>query len=364
MCVQLISKLICLWCLLLTIVQMCLQKDCRGTDSLGRPIDELNYVIEDFDSCDYVEHVNMVPKEVTIVQLNVRGIASKQTKIIQLLENCVKGSKVDVILLCETWLSPFSPSITLPGYDFYHIDRSNKRGGGVGILVSKRLKHKHRPDLELVNPVLENITIEILLRNNQKLLCTSMYRPPNTNVTEFVEMFSNIVGKVSRLKNHSVVLGLDHNLDFLKQETHGPTQLFIERILDLGLYPTVSRPTCITKSSATLIDNILVSQNLIEKFTCNVILDDISDHLPTVLSLTDMNLAKSEPLTVTSRDTRERNLKALIQELSEIEWTDIIDSDDVNLSTNRMHELLVMKIDCHLPITTRQIKYKNVRKEP
>ena len=95
-----------------------------------------------------------------------------------------------------------------------------------------------------------------------------------------------------------MVIGLDHNLDFLKQEVHGLTHSFIERILDLGLYPTVSRPTCITKSTATLIDNILVSQNLIEKLTCNVILDDISDHLPTILSLRGMNLAKSEPLTI------------------------------------------------------------------
>ena len=177
-------------------------------------------------------------------------------------------------------------------------------------------------------------------------------------------MFSDIVGKISRQKNHSIVLRLDHNLDFLKQEVHSPTRSFIERILDLGLYPTVSRPTRITKNSATLIDNILVSQSLIEKFKSNVVLDDISDHLPTVISLTDMNLAKSEPLTVKSRDTRERNLKALVGELSSVDWSDILDINDVNLSTNSMHELLLTKINHHLPVKTRQIKYRNIRKEP
>ena len=169
-------KPFCLWWLLLILLQMCLQNIDRGTDSLGRPIDELNYVVKEYDNCDYVEHVNIDSKDVNIVQLNVQGIASKQTKIIHLLENCVRGSTVDMILLCETWLSPFSPTISLPGYDFYHIDRSTKQGGGVGILVLKRLKYKHRPDLEILNPILENVTVEILLRNNQKLLCTSMYR--------------------------------------------------------------------------------------------------------------------------------------------------------------------------------------------
>ena len=191
---------------------MCFQKIDRGTDSLGWHIDELSYVVEEYDNCDYVEHVNIDPKDVTIVQLNVHGVASKQTKIIHLLENCVKGSNVDVILLCETWLSPFSPTVSLPGFVFYHIDRSNKRGGGVGILLSKKLKHKHRPDLEVLNSVLENITVEILLRNNQKLLCTSMYRPPNTNASEFIEAFSDIVGKIGTQKNHSMVLGLDHKI--------------------------------------------------------------------------------------------------------------------------------------------------------
>ena len=61
-----------------------------------------------------------------------------------------------------------------------------------------------------------------------------------------------------------MVIGLKHNLDFLKSEIHSPTQLFIEQILDLGLYPIVSHPTHITKSSATLIDNILISQNMVE----------------------------------------------------------------------------------------------------
>ena len=108
----------------------------------------------------------------------------------------------------------------------------------------------------------------------------------------------------------------------------------------------------------------MVSQNLIEKFTCNVILDDISDHLPTILSLRGMNLAKSEPLTITSRDTREQNLKALVSELSSVDLSEVLDTNDVNLSTNRMHELLLTKINHHLPIKTRQIQYKNVRKEP
>ena len=132
--------------------------------------------------------------------------------------------------------------ILLPGYDFYHIDRSNKKGGGIGILVSKHLKHKHRPDLESACSFLENITIELELKNKHSVICTLRYRPPNANACEFIEKFSELVCKLKSHKDHVNVIGLDHNLDFLNNEIHNPTKLFIERILDLGLYPTVSHP--------------------------------------------------------------------------------------------------------------------------
>ena len=80
-----------------------------------------------FDKCDYVEQIKTSTDDLTFVQLNVHGITNKTVQITQLLENCVKGREADVVLLCETWLSPFSPSIAIPGYEFYHIDRSNKK---------------------------------------------------------------------------------------------------------------------------------------------------------------------------------------------------------------------------------------------
>ena len=114
---------------------MCFQKIDHGSDALGRNIDCIKFTIEDFDNCDYIEQIETTTNDLIFVQLNVWRITHKQSKIVALLENCVKGKDVDVILLCETWLNPFSPTISLPGYNFYHIDRSNKKGGGVGILV-------------------------------------------------------------------------------------------------------------------------------------------------------------------------------------------------------------------------------------
>ena len=51
--------------------------------------------------------------------------------------------------------------------NFITLTGVTKKGGGVGILVSNRLRHKHRPDLELKCSSLENITVEIALQNKK-----------------------------------------------------------------------------------------------------------------------------------------------------------------------------------------------------
>ena len=44
---------------------------------------------------------------------------------------------------------------------------------------------------------------------------------------------------------------------------------------------------------------------MVENYSCNIMLDDISDHLPSILSLKGLKSAKTEPIEITSWDTRE-----------------------------------------------------------
>ena len=81
--------------------------------------------------------------------------------------------------------------------------------------------------------------------------------------------------------------------------------------MTFGLIPTCTRPTHITNSSATLIDNIIVSQNLCGAYTSNILINDTSDHLPTICVLNSLISAKKEPTVIKSRDTGLRKLAAL-----------------------------------------------------
>ena len=127
----------------------------------------------------------------------------------------------------------------------------------------------------------ECLTLDITLRNGDHCLVSSMYRPPNVNARTFLGCYNSILCQMKKDKPKTIIIGLDHNMDFLKSAEHTLTSEFIQSNLDFGLVPMITRLTRITHSSATLIDNIIVSQNLCGRYSSSVLINDISDHLLT-----------------------------------------------------------------------------------
>ena len=249
-----------------------------------------NVSLDEFDNCDYVHKITDVDQsDLVVLQLNVRGINSKQSQLKELIDTSIQDSHPDLLLLSETWLTPNSPDPKIPGYTIYRGDRHFKKGGGVAIIASCKLRCTIRKDLSSKMCESEIITVAVELRNGNSCLVSSMYRPPNTDISMFLASYSSMLCAMKKEKPANIIIGLDHNLDFLKSAKHEPTNNFIETNLDFGMIPTVTRPTRITKSTATLIDNILVSQNLCGRYISNILVNDMSDHLPSVCVLEKSN---------------------------------------------------------------------------
>ena len=159
---------------------------------------------------------------------------------------------------------------------------SSRRGGGVGLLISEWIRYKIIQHNHAIGTMFEHLTVEICLRSNQKILISSIYWPLNTPEAEFIDEYSKFVCILKRIENKGIIIGLDHNLDLLKAFKHGPTERFLNTNLSLNLIPTITRPTRITKSTATLIDNIFISQHWLSNYVSGVLVDDISDHLPSI----------------------------------------------------------------------------------
>ena len=70
-----------------------------------------NASLDEFDNCDYVHSVTDVKcTDLVIMQLNIRGIGSKKSRLIDLIDNSVQNKQPDILLISETWLTPFSPN--------------------------------------------------------------------------------------------------------------------------------------------------------------------------------------------------------------------------------------------------------------
>ena len=82
-------------------------------------------------------------KGLKIIHMNIRSLLPKIDQIRTLLIN----SKIDIIILSETWLNASidSQMVNIPGYSLIRHDRSfgskskTKRGGGLSIYINEAL---------------------------------------------------------------------------------------------------------------------------------------------------------------------------------------------------------------------------------
>ena len=324
-----------------------------------------NDSLDEFDNCDYVYSVSdVMHTDLVVMQLNIRGIGSKKSQLIDLIDNSVHNKQVDVVLISETWLTEFSPAIDIPGYDIHRQDCLHKKGGGVAILTSSKLRSVIRPDLSSKLEESECVTLEIILRNGDHCLVSSMYQPPNSDAQTFLASYNSLICAMKKENPKGIIIGLDHNLDFLKADKHQATNDFIQGNLDFGLIPTVTRPTRITNTSATLIDNIIVSQNLCGAYTSNILINDTSDHLPTVCVLSSLISVKKEPVVIKSRDTRLCNLVALKKQISDYDWSPLMSDPSPSKNMECVHEQLSTIIDRCTPYREHRVNHRQIRKEP
>ena len=285
----------------------------------------------------------------------------------ELLTNNFKGKNPDIIMLCETWQSKNNPIPIFEGYQVVQKYREHRKGGGVAILVSENLNYKRRPDLESNTNVLEYCAIEVKLAR-ENVICCSCYRAPNTDVKIFQTEYESLLDRLKPCKS-KIIMGMDHNLDLLKYSKHRPTREFIHMNENFDLVPCITRPTRITHSSATLIDNIFVNTEQVRELRSVILINDISDHLPTCTILENVNLGKKKKKKIFSRKITKNSLSMIKNELSAINWETHLVRNGVNMTDvdslfNCVHSKICNSIEKHAPVKERIVYEHCIKSEP
>ena len=217
--------------------------------------------------------------------------------------------------------------VNVPGYTHVGNHRPMKKGAGVSVLLNN-ISFKRCKDLDIFDEgQTKSISIETTTKNGKKLVVGSMYKPPNidpgtfsTHLKQIVENARNTKGKIQP----EIIIGMDHNMDLLKGLIHHPTRIFMDEVAEISLLPTITHPGRITTHSATLIDNIYVSENLHCSFDSALLINDMSDHLPLVTMLKQTRILSKEPLTFESRCPNDEKLKNINHALMNTNWIGLL----------------------------------------
>jgi hypothetical protein len=299
------------------------------------------------------------------LHLNIQSLPSKFDRLKELLKELNNANiNIDFILLCETFLNDSNTQLyNLQGYNLISQNRSRLARGGVAIYVKSEYNYKLRNDLSVnVEGEFESIFIETKSkRNNETLIVGEIYRIPNTNINDSLQRYELTVNKLLHCKN--IILGTDQNLDYLKLDSHKGTETLLETFLTGGIVPLINKPTRITHSTATLIDNIYTKLHPGLKITSGILCYDISDHLPLITLIGNTMTEKPKPLTFTHRPLCDEQVNKISSELKSVNW-DFLQLSDTETSYNGFLEKLTNVIDKHAPVKTKTIPACKIIRDP
>ena len=266
-----------------------------------------------------------------------------------------------VIGLSETWLSDTNYNCYgLNGYNHFHVTRNQRKGGGLSIFIQNELAGMQRDDMSYVSDVMEVLSVEISkqdISTRKDVIISVVYRPPNTDVTAFVESLQELLSKVKK-ENKLVYLMGDFNINLLESESHVPTSEFLENLYSHSLFPMITKPTRVTSSSATLIDNIICPLTAEQNVKSGILFTDISDHFPVFSVFTNSYLNKQDSLQKT-RDLSETNVKHFCDKLRQFNWDFILNENNGQIAFLHFFELFCKTYCECFPLKTTKNNYKN-----
>ena len=305
----------------------------------------------DFESC-------LQSDDFSIMQFNIRGLVSKEEQLNRLLNKIGGENKVSVVALNETWLRKENINkVSFPGYNLEHKICKGKKGGGVSIAINKSLKYRRRLDHESSLDTIEHVWIELKTNAESVLICCA-YRPPNMNAKQFCEEYESL-RQVQKKLNKEIIIALDSNLDLLKSSSHTCTQSFLVFNTSCDIYPCITKPTHVSHTSATLIDNICCSEKIHRNNCSYILVDDISDHYPCLSILSELkDIMKIEKIYYT-RSINDDKIKLIRERLAQENWHEKLSSLNCNDAFTLFHNCLIEHIEIICP---ERIKLKDKRK--
>ena len=261
--------------------------------------------------------------------------------------------KPPFIAATETWLKDVNVDrYGIKNYQAEHNLRQNKTGGGVSLFIKNGIDYNVREDLRLQNENAETLFIQVdkqYFGKKKDIIIGTVYRPPNTDIKIFNTHMEQLLKKI-KAEGKIAYIGGDFNINLLNIDRHGPSNEHIDLLYSYGFFPCVTKPTRVSKTSSTLIDNIFTNNFSDISTTLSAILyTDISDHFPILfIDYSDyLNIPKQK---YTKRIITNRNIEDFSNHLKNSNWDNIQSATDAQIAYNSFRAQYTTALNKYFPI--------------
>ena len=316
------------------------------------------YSSQEFNNLIQTRHSNS--DKLSILHLNIRSVRNKFDALKDYLNSL--DNKFTIIALTQTWLNNNDyDNFEIPGYKSTKLQRQNKIGGGICIFSRDDLKFKLRNDFVFEDDLddTENLFIEIINEKSKNIIIGTIYRPPNNRFNKFENNLKTILTKLDKCNKPCYIMG-DFNIDLLKYNYCNFSTEFFNQFSSSGYTPLITKPTRITKSTATLIDNIFTNNLSKMEHLNGILLNDISDHFP-IFTITEHELQNSRKTPkiddCTTRIITKKSLEAFCYEIEKCDWQSTLSKNDPTESYTAFFKDFFELYDKFFPMK----KYKSKR---
>ena len=146
----------------------------------------------------------------------------------------------------------------------------------------------------------------------------------------------------------------------INNENHTLTPDFVDLLHSHSFISLINRPTRITSTTATLIDNIFTNSTNIENSFQGLLVTDVSDHLPIFcVDLEKTDCVKED--FIYRRNMSQRNKLAFRDDLANLDWNEMYHLSETQAAFGWFHSKLLLLCNKHFPKQKVKSKY-NTRK--
>ena len=174
--------------------------------------------------------------------INIQSVGNKTHD----LRSLIRDNKLEFLAITETWLLEYESAkineMTPSTHNFVHRVRRERRGGGIGMFMSKSFSKVKEVDIENCT-TFEGIQINCEYEK-RKLIFIIIYRPPNTNKNTFINELRDYLETLNFIGVNLILCG-DFNL-WLDNPGDCNVTDFIDMLASMQLMNLVNAPTSST----------------------------------------------------------------------------------------------------------------------